>query len=145
MTSTADLPSVSDPHVRGELASADAGAPTELGPSDRRRASGLAGLVLVAVLAVTAVAALTSRSLYNDNETRLLNGRVHELGLVLAGAVPTIQTPLASAGALATATNGDPQKTSTPLDLEDLMDMLVRDLAFDGNDDTAIVGIRWRR
>jgi serine phosphatase RsbU (regulator of sigma subunit) len=66
--------------------------------------------VLVLVLVVALALAWTSRSLYEHNEDRLLDSRVRELGLVLAGAVPAIQTPLASAAALADATNGDPEK-----------------------------------
>jgi serine phosphatase RsbU (regulator of sigma subunit) len=61
-------------------------------------------------LAVTAAFALTSLALYNRNETRVLNLRVRELGLVLSAAVTTTQTPLASAAELADATDGNPQK-----------------------------------
>jgi hypothetical protein len=70
----------------------------------------LAAAVLMLVLVVTLALAWTSRSLYEHNEDRLLDARVRELGLVLAGAVPAIQTPLASAAALADATNGDAKK-----------------------------------
>jgi serine phosphatase RsbU (regulator of sigma subunit) len=80
------------------------------GPIPRGRPPWLAAAVLVLVLVVTLALAWTSRSLYEDNEDRLLDSRVRELGLVLAGAVPSIQTPLASAAALANATSGDPQK-----------------------------------
>jgi serine phosphatase RsbU (regulator of sigma subunit) len=69
-----------------------------------------ATLALVVGLAVTAAFALTSLALYNRNETRLLNLRVRELGSVLSAAVTSIQTPLASAAALADATDGNPQK-----------------------------------
>lgn len=76
----------------------------------RGRTQWLAVAVLVSVLVVALALAWTARSLYEHNEDRLLDSRVRELGLVLAGAVPAIQTPLASAAALADATNGDPEK-----------------------------------
>jgi serine phosphatase RsbU (regulator of sigma subunit) len=34
--------------------------------------------------------------------------------------------------------------TTQPRSLEDLMEKLVRELAFDGRDDTAILGVRWQ-
>jgi serine phosphatase RsbU (regulator of sigma subunit) len=80
------------------------------GPIVRGRAPWLAAAVLVSVLVVTFALAWTERSLYEHNETRLLDLRVRELGLVLSGAVPAVQTPLASAAALADATNGNPEK-----------------------------------
>jgi serine phosphatase RsbU (regulator of sigma subunit) len=96
--------------IGGRAAGEDAGASLSTGAIPRGRAPWLAAAVLVLVLVVTLALAWTSRSLYEHNETRLLNSRVRELGLVLAGAVPSIQTPLASAAALADATSGDPQK-----------------------------------
>ena len=48
--------------------------------------------------------------LYNHNETRLLKLRARELSLVLSTAVPTLQTPLASAAELADATGGSAAK-----------------------------------
>jgi serine phosphatase RsbU (regulator of sigma subunit) len=66
--------------------------------------------VLVAGLAVTGVLALTTLTLYDRNESRLLDLRARELGLVLSAALPSTQTPLASAAALADATKGDPAK-----------------------------------
>jgi serine phosphatase RsbU (regulator of sigma subunit) len=74
------------------------------------RPSRPAVLALVLGLAVTAALSLTSLALYNNNEHRLLRLRARELGLVLTAVVPSIQTPLASAAALADATNGSPQK-----------------------------------
>lgn len=62
------------------------------------------GLVVTAALTVTALA------LYDHNETRLLDLRARELASVLTAAVPTIQTPLASAAELADATDGNTQK-----------------------------------
>jgi serine phosphatase RsbU (regulator of sigma subunit) len=66
--------------------------------------------VFLVGLAVTGALAWTSQAVYDRNESRLLNLRVRELGLVLTGAVPGIQTPLASAAALADATDGSVQR-----------------------------------
>ncbi len=55
---------------------------------------------------VTAALALTAFVLYNTNEDRLLHLRVREVGLVLQSAIPATETPVASAAALADATNG---------------------------------------
>jgi hypothetical protein len=71
--------------------------------------------VLLAALVVTAALTISSLTLYNHNEDRLLRLRVRELGLVLSSAVINIQTPLASAAALADATNGNPSKFETLL------------------------------
>ena len=67
-------------------------------------------MALAVGLLVTAALALAARVLYDHNEQRLLKLRVRELGLVLAATAPSIQTPLASADALASATNGSPAK-----------------------------------
>jgi serine phosphatase RsbU (regulator of sigma subunit) len=56
------------------------------------------------------VLAYAAASVYHSNEHRLLNLRARAVGAVLAGAVTEIQTPLASAAALADATHGNPQK-----------------------------------
>ncbi len=61
-------------------------------------------------LVVTAALALTSLALYNQSENRLLRLRAREVGSVLTAAVPSLQTPLASAAELADATGGDAQK-----------------------------------
>jgi len=74
------------------------------------RPSRAAAIAFVLGLVVTAALAVTSLVLYNRNEDRLLTLRVRELGLVLTAAVPSIQTPLASAAELADATNGSAQK-----------------------------------
>ena len=66
--------------------------------------------VLVVGVLVTAALALVSNAQYTRNEKRLLDLRVREVGALLSGALPNIQTPLASAAALADATNGDPKK-----------------------------------
>jgi serine phosphatase RsbU (regulator of sigma subunit) len=66
--------------------------------------------VLVVGLIVTGVLTWASRAAYVNNEKRLLRLRGKEIGSVLSEALPTIQTPLASAAALAVATNGDARK-----------------------------------
>jgi hypothetical protein len=103
-----------------EGARAEEAAPTEesstVSPAPgatRWQLSRTAALALIVGLAVTAAFALTSLALYNRNETRLLNLRVRELGSVLSAAVISTQTPLASAAALADATDGNPQKFRT--------------------------------
>lgn len=63
-------------------------------------------LALVIGLLVTGGLVAAAQILYERNETRLLRLRGHELGLVLSGLVPSIQTPLASAAELADVTGG---------------------------------------
>lgn len=65
---------------------------------------GVLGVVLTGVLVWLAA------STYDSNENRLLNLRVRDAGALIAEALPTVQTPLASAAALADATGGDVQK-----------------------------------
>jgi serine phosphatase RsbU (regulator of sigma subunit) len=67
-------------------------------------------LTLAAGLLITAALAVAALELYDHNETRLLRLRARELSLVLSTAVPSLQTPLASAAELADATHGNPQK-----------------------------------
>src|ERR1700685_2345655 len=74
------------------------------GSARRWSPSRAACLTLAIGLLVTAALALTSLGLYNRNEDRLLGLRARELGLVLTAAVPSTQTPLASAAELADAT-----------------------------------------
>ena len=66
--------------------------------------------VLVLGLLVTGVLTWASRASYLNNEKRLLRLRVREAGSVLSEALPTLQTPLASAAELADATRGDATK-----------------------------------
>jgi serine phosphatase RsbU (regulator of sigma subunit) len=72
----------------------------------RRRLEPLGVAVFIVALSLTGAVALTAQSLYDHNERRLLDLRIREAGAVLSGALPAIQTPLASAATLATATNG---------------------------------------
>lgn len=84
-----------------------------LTPSGRSRSSRphpLSIVVLVVSLALVGVLTWASWSQYNNTENRLLDLRVREAGSLLTVALPTIQTPLASAAELAQATNGDPQQ-----------------------------------
>jgi hypothetical protein len=103
MTDTAEPPG---PTVLGPPRS---GAPSE--PYNRRRWPFWAAMaVLVIGFLVTGVLTWVSSDAYSSNEQRLLENRGRELGAVLAAAFPNTQTPLASAAALAEATNGNPQK-----------------------------------
>ncbi len=74
------------------------------------RPSRAAILAAVAGILVTAALTITALVLYNHNEDRLLKTRGRELGLLLSSAASGVQTPLASAAALADATAGDSQK-----------------------------------
>ncbi len=103
--------------AKGALADAD-GHEVEQAAVSARRFSGAALLALAIGLAITAALAIASGTLYRHNERRLLNLRVRELSLVLASATQSVQTPLASAAALADATAGDParfRELMTPL------------------------------
>lgn len=71
---------------------------------------GLACVVLIVSLAITAALTLVSNSQYTKNEQRLLDLRVRDVAALLSTSIPSIQTPLASAAALADATNGDVRK-----------------------------------
>lgn len=64
-------------------------------------------------LVVTGVLVWLAASTYNNNENRLLKLRVRDAGALVAELLPTVQTPLASAAALADATGGDVQKFRT--------------------------------
>lgn len=65
---------------------------------------------LIIGLAVTGTLALVSHAQYTRNEKRLLKLRVRDAAALLTEALPTIQTPLASAAELADATNGNAMK-----------------------------------
>ncbi len=67
----------------------------------------VAGLVAALGLLVTAVLTLAVWAAHDSNEDRLLHQRTREVGAVLTTAVPSVQTPLATAALLADATNGD--------------------------------------
>lgn len=67
-------------------------------------------LVFLVALLMTGALAFTASSLYSHNEKRLLDLRAREIGSVLSAVIPSIQTPLASAAALADATGGNAQK-----------------------------------
>jgi serine phosphatase RsbU (regulator of sigma subunit) len=70
----------------------------------------LAVAVGVVGLVVTGVLVWISASTYTRNENRLLSLRARDAGTLLTGALPTLQIPLASAAALADATDGDVAK-----------------------------------
>jgi serine phosphatase RsbU (regulator of sigma subunit) len=76
------------------------------GGAARRGPVPVALFSLVLGLVVTAALFGVSLAVYDRNESRLLELRVRELGLVLSGAQSTTQTPLESATELADATNG---------------------------------------
>jgi serine phosphatase RsbU (regulator of sigma subunit) len=63
--------------------------------------------VLVVGLLVTGVLVWVSASTHTNTENRLLRLRVRDAGALIAEALPSVQTPLASAAALADATDGD--------------------------------------
>jgi serine phosphatase RsbU (regulator of sigma subunit)/type II secretory pathway pseudopilin PulG len=67
------------------------------------------GVLLVGLL-LTGVLVWISASTYSSNERRLLKLDVGDAGALFSGAFASIQTPLASAAALADATNGDVAK-----------------------------------
>src|SRR5579875_1469186 len=70
----------------------------------------IAVAVLVVGLAVTGVLTWISAREYHHNETRLIELRAHDVAGALTSALPSIQTPLASAAALADATDGNRAK-----------------------------------
>ena len=65
---------------------------------------------LVIGVLVTAVLTWVTHHNYTSNEKRLLGLRVRDAGSLVIENVPATQTPLASAAALALATNGDARK-----------------------------------
>jgi len=96
--------------LRSEAATSATAPRAAVGPFWRWRASRPAIIALLVGLLLTTGLALTALAVYNSNEDRLLKLRVRELALVLSSAVPSTQTPLASAAELADATHGDAAK-----------------------------------
>ena len=83
-------------------------APARQSAGSTLHAPHLAATAVVLVgFVVTAALAVGTESLHNSNETRLLRQRVREAGAVVTAAVPSLQTPLASAAVLAEATNAN--------------------------------------
>ena len=80
---------------------------TELSPANARWSPWLPVATLVIGLAVTLALVLVSHAQYTNNEKRLLKLRVRDAGALVTAAVPSIETPLASAAELADATNGN--------------------------------------
>jgi serine phosphatase RsbU (regulator of sigma subunit) len=66
--------------------------------------------VLVVGLLVTGALTWVSSGLYTSNEKRLLSLRARDVATVLTAALPSLQTPLASAAALADASGSDTRK-----------------------------------
>ncbi|HEY1738486.1 MAG TPA: hypothetical protein VGI86_07240, partial [Acidimicrobiia bacterium] len=64
-------------------------------------------LVLLVGFGLTAVLSLSARAVHNNNEDRLLHERVQEAGVLFTGVLPSRESPLAAAAAVAEATNGD--------------------------------------
>ena len=58
-------------------------------------------------LTITGILTWICWTVNDHNETRLLRLQVREVGTVLADAIPNVQNPLASAAAIASATNGN--------------------------------------
>jgi hypothetical protein len=85
------------------------------GRADARQRSPfwIAVAVLVVGLAVTGVLTWISAREYHHNETRLIELRAHDVAGALTSALPSVQTPLASAAALADATEGNVAKFKT--------------------------------
>jgi serine phosphatase RsbU (regulator of sigma subunit) len=70
----------------------------------------IAVVVGIVGLVVTGVLVWISASTYNSNENRLLSLRARDAGALLTTALSAVETPLASAAALADATDGDVAK-----------------------------------
>jgi hypothetical protein len=69
-----------------------------------------AAIVVVVGLVATGLLTWGTYTSYRHNEDRLLHLRARDVGTVLTSALPTIETPLASAAALADATAGSARK-----------------------------------
>jgi len=102
MSAPATVSTVED----AESSRSDAGAPPSA-PRVARLPSRVTTVTFLVGAVVTAALALIALALYNNNEDRLLHLRVREVGLVLQGAIPSTETPVESAAALADATDGN--------------------------------------
>jgi serine phosphatase RsbU (regulator of sigma subunit) len=82
------------------------------GSAGRRAGSPLFNIAVVVGIGVLITALLSwgAASLHDSNENRLLRQRVREVATVVTAAIPSLQTPLASAAVLAEATNGNPEQ-----------------------------------
>ncbi|MGZ4243711.1 MAG: PP2C family protein-serine/threonine phosphatase [Solirubrobacteraceae bacterium] len=70
----------------------------------------LPAITLIIGLIVTGALVVVSHSQYVSNEKRVLKLRVRDAGALVVGALPGVQTPLASAAELADATHGNVAK-----------------------------------
>jgi hypothetical protein len=87
---------------------ADAADAPRPGPDTVSRVPHIAAVaVLITGLVITATLAIVTGVVHNNNENRLLRQRTAEVAAVLGAAIPTLQTPLVSASAVAEATNAD--------------------------------------
>jgi serine phosphatase RsbU (regulator of sigma subunit) len=73
----------------------------------------IAIVVLALFLGLTAILALTARSVHANNEERLLRQRGNEVGVLLGAAVANVQSPLSSGAVLADATDAKRPTMST--------------------------------
>lgn len=89
----------------------DASRPSAARDSPRpRRVFSIPAIVLVVGLVVTGVLTWLSAIQYSNTEAHLLRLRARDAATVITEVVPAVQTPLASASALADATGGDRTK-----------------------------------
>ena len=64
-------------------------------------------VVALVGIALTVGLSLSARAVHDNNENRLLRERVQEAGVLISSALPSVETPLAAAAAVAEATNAD--------------------------------------
>jgi serine phosphatase RsbU (regulator of sigma subunit) len=91
----------------------EAAEPAHSADIAERRALGvywLPAITLIVGLIVTGALVLVSHSQYVSNEKRVLKLRVRDAATLVTGALPSVQTPLASAAELADSTNGNVAK-----------------------------------
>lgn len=84
-----------------------------LSDGSRWRPGAITVVVLVLGLLVTGTLAAVTAIVNNSNENHLLQEQVREAGTVLTGALPDIETPLASGAAIAGVTDGQRARLST--------------------------------